>query len=360
MLGLGSNIASGGIVSQGWGPNEFVLKIKTNIAGDFPYDHLSGNTDEDSFQIYAPALSGANTPYFNIDWGDGTIDEDVQNSITHDYGTPYEGYIIITPGTNYNSGSIPTAASKAARGPLYRFHFGGAFDAPKVTEIANWGCFSTNLSQVFNGCYNMTITATDDILWFDYLSSNKPNSLDFYFTNCRSLTNEDMTMIGQKLLLAQPATTMRAMFSTCINFVGNGLPSWDVTNITHANGFMQLFLNNWVMNQDLSGWDMSNATTVQRMFQSAFALRFDISQWDISNVTNGVNFLLSTNLFGDSSATSTAIYDATLIAWNNLSVQDNVNMNFGGMKYTSGGTAAAARQALIDDHNWTITDGGTA
>ena len=38
----------------------------------------------------------------------------------------------------------------------------------------------------------------------------------------------------------------------------------------------------------------------------------------------------------------------------------NVNMHFGSMTYTGGGTAAAARQALIDDHNWTITDGGTA
>ena len=123
---------------------------------------------------------------------------------------------------------------------------------------------------------------------------------------------------------------------------------------------MQLFLNCWVINQDLSGWDMSNSKTVERMLQDARLMRFDISQWDISNVLRGQNFMLSADLFSDGSATSTAIYDATLIAWNNLSVQDNVNMNFGGMTYTGGGTAAAARQALIDDHNWTITDGGTA
>ena len=360
MLGLGSSLILSPALQQGWGVNEFVLKIKTNIGGDYPYDHLANNTDENSFEIKAPALSGANKPYFNVDWGDGTVNEDVQDSITHDYGTPYEGYIIITPGTNYNSGAIPTAASKATHGPLYRFSYGGGGDATKITEIANWGCFSSNLSAVFDGCYNMKITATDEILWFDYLSSNIPSNLDWYFQNCRSLTTEDMTMIGQKLVLAKPATTMRAMFYVCTNFVGNGLPSWDVTNITHSNGFMQLFLNNWVLDQDLSGWDMSNAKTVERMFQDARLVRFDISQWDVSNVLRGQNFLLSADLFNDGSATSTAIYDATLIAWNNLSVQDNVNMNFGSMTYTGGGTAAAARQALIDDHNWTITDGGTA
>ena len=156
MLGLGSNLGLGS-VPLGWGPNEFVLKIKTNIndGESYAWDSRSNNSDINSFQIYAPALSGANTPYFNVDWGDGTVDEDVQDSITHDYGTPYEGYIIITPGTNYNSGTLPTAASKADRGPLYRFHFGGERDAPKVTEIANWGCFSTNSTQIFYNCYNL-------------------------------------------------------------------------------------------------------------------------------------------------------------------------------------------------------------
>tara|TARA_Y100001973_G_scaffold47098_1_gene70193 strand:- start:814 stop:1899 length:1086 start_codon:yes stop_codon:yes gene_type:complete len=361
MLGLGSSIFLSSS-PQGWGPNQFVLKIKTNIndGESYAWDSLSSNTDINSFQIYANSIGGTSHPYFNVDWGDGTVNEDVQDSITHDYGEPYEGYIIITPGTNYNSGVIPTASSKADKGPLFRFHYGGFRDAPKITEIANWGCFSSNMSQVFYKCWNLTITATDTPKWFNYINSTGlPNNMDWYFGSCRSLTTENLLFL-QTIIDARPVTSARALFFGANQLIGNGLPSLDFTSLTNANGFMQMFLSCFALDQDLSGWDMSNAKTVERMFQDCRALRFDISQWDITNVTKGVNFLLSADLFEDGSATTTAIYDATLIAWNNLSVQDNVNMHFGGATYTAGGAAAAARQALIDDHNWTITDGGTA
>ena len=57
---------------------------------------------------------------------------------------------------------------------------------------------------------------------------------------------------------------------------------------------------------------------------------------------------------------STANYDALLIGWEAQSVDDDTTPNFGNSTYTGGeeSEAAAARQNLIDDHNWTITDGG--
>jgi len=57
---------------------------------------------------------------------------------------------------------------------------------------------------------------------------------------------------------------------------------------------------------------------------------------------------------------STANYDALLIGWEGQSVVDGLSPHFGGSEYTSGGAAATARAALIADHGWTITDGGTA
>jgi hypothetical protein len=50
-------------------------------------------------------------------------------------------------------------------------------------------------------------------------------------------------------------------------------------------------------------------------------------------------------------------YDNTLIGWNNnkASFRNDINISFGGSKYSS--SAASARAALIA-YGWTITDGG--
>jgi len=57
---------------------------------------------------------------------------------------------------------------------------------------------------------------------------------------------------------------------------------------------------------------------------------------------------------------STENYDALLIAWAAQDVSSGEALHFGSSEYTGGGTAAAARAALIAEHSWTITDGGTA
>ncbi len=54
---------------------------------------------------------------------------------------------------------------------------------------------------------------------------------------------------------------------------------------------------------------------------------------------------------------SILIYDALSISWEKQNIQDNVHFNGGYSRYSSG-TAAEARQRLIDEHGWIITDGG--
>jgi hypothetical protein len=56
-------------------------------------------------------------------------------------------------------------------------------------------------------------------------------------------------------------------------------------------------------------------------------------------------------------ALSTANYDALLIAWAQRDVPDGIPFDAGNSKY-SAGSAAAARQSLIDDDGWEIADGG--
>jgi surface protein len=89
------------------------------------------------------------------------------------------------------------------------------------------------------------------------------------------------------------------------------------------------------------------------MFQDATAFNKNIGNWDISNVTTMMNMFFDSTL-------STANYDALLYGWGAQSVKNNVTFHGGNSKYTAGSTAASARAALIADHSWTITDGGTA
>jgi hypothetical protein len=56
---------------------------------------------------------------------------------------------------------------------------------------------------------------------------------------------------------------------------------------------------------------------------------------------------------------STPNYDSLLIEWSNLtSLQSGVSFDGGNSQYTPNSDASHARQSLIDDYGWSITDGG--
>ena len=49
-------------------------------------------------------------------------------------------------------------------------------------------------------------------------------------------------------------------------------------------------------------------------------------------------------------------YSNMLIAWAELTLQSDLSFHGGSSKYNTAG--GVARQKIIDDFNWTITDGG--
>jgi len=95
------------------------------------------------------------------------------------------------------------------------------------------------------------------------------------------------------------------------------------------------------------------------MFSST--LSFDQSlNWDITSVLDMFNMFHNITL-------STTNYDAILIYWENVldttfpggaGYTPTISISFGGSQYTGGGAAATARASLINNFNWTITDGG--
>jgi len=59
---------------------------------------------------------------------------------------------------------------------------------------------------------------------------------------------------------------------------------------------------------------------------------------------------------------SSTNYDALLVAWSNAADASTIfsplSPNMGGSQYTLGGAAETARDNLINNYSWNITDGG--
>jgi len=193
------------------------------------------------------------------------------------------------------------------------------------------------------------------------------------FFNCESLGTQSLNNWD-----VSNVTNMASMFRRA-NFDGD-ISSWDTTNVTNMS-FMHerlttntLFFNqdisSWTVsnvenmsfmfntneefNQDISGWDVGAVTNMDSMFSNADAFDIDISSWDINQITNFSDFLVGAPGF------TTSNYDAILIGWESQAPTSGLSIDFGNSKYTSGGTAAAARASLVGTYSWIISDGGIA
>jgi len=134
------------------------------------------------------------------------------------------------------------------------------------------------------------------------------------------------------------------------------ISNWDVSNVTNME---QMFLNATAFNQDIGSWDVSSVTNVEFMFFSAIEFQQDISSWNIINLDDTRSFMERIEL-------STSNYDALLIGWeatlqaaypSGSGYTFSPNINFGTSTHTTGGSAEAAKNSLINTFNWTITDG---
>ena len=89
------------------------------------------------------------------------------------------------------------------------------------------------------------------------------------------------------------------------------------------------------------------------MFYKNYDFNQDISNWNIGSLTSAGGMLSYGNSF------STTNYDKLLVGWEGQTHNNDVEFACA-TKYTAGGEAEAARNRLINDDGWTITDGGAA
>ena len=263
--------------------DEFIISVKTDNAG-------TSNNDQFTLQM----ISGT----YDVDWGDSNVDLAQSGAKTHTYSTAGTYDVKVLGGTRMYHGSS------------------GALDSDKIVDLKNWGIGQwVYISNGFQGCVNMVITATDVP---DYSAILNP-----YF----SLAFSDCPLQNY-------------------NFNNVSVTS-SVTNLNRA------FLNNSAFNQPLDNWDVSGVLDMDNTFNGCSSFDQDLSGWQISQVTDFTNFMAGVTL-------STANYDALLIAWDAQGAMSySGTVNFGSSKYTSGGAAETARTSLISKWGG-ITDGGAA
>jgi hypothetical protein len=100
------------------------------------------------------------------------------------------------------------------------------------------------------------------------------------------------------------ATQMGSMFAGALVFNGN-IFSWeDVSPVTNMSCWMFQYANTF--NQDLSTWTVSKVTNIEEMFQDASSFHQNLSLWNVSNVQGGMR-----DMFGD----VTTRFDQDVDSW---------------------------------------------
>ncbi|WP_156250939.1 BspA family leucine-rich repeat surface protein [Pseudactinotalea terrae] len=297
---------------------------------------LAGCTAATSRTLYVPAFGSD----YAIDWGDGTVTEDVN---THTYAEAGR-YTVTLTGTIERFGldwsgahtSYLLAAACLAE---------ASYSAPAHETISMRGgfAFATNLTDVdaldttgvvdlgglfycaakFNGPLDLDTSAVTDMskMFEQAEAFNQP--VDFDTSNVTDMTN----MFYYARAFNQPVefdtssvTSMSGMFFYARAF--NQPLNWNTENVTNMSSmfyearvfnqpllfdtgnvtdFSHMFRYTPVFNQPLA-WDTANGTSFDHMFRGAAAFNQDISSWSTASAPtkpasfNDGSALLTSNL----------------------------------------------------------------
>ncbi len=193
-------------------------------------------------------LNAAYTTYnFNVDWGDGGAAQTVTKGTA---GFPAVGHTYAAPG-RYTVKIIQNAPNGF---PAIKFNNAG--DCRKLIQIANWGDVEwASMNAAFSGCYNVTITATDEA------TANTGNVTDFSYAwyGCSGLTSFP-------LINTAAGTDFSSAWSGC-----GSLTSFPLINTSAGTRFDYA----WYDCNDLTSFpliDTSSATSLKSTWQNCTGL----------------------------------------------------------------------------------------
>lgn len=342
---------------------------------------------------------GTSNEYAFIDWGDGSVETTRASgaAVTHNYSAAGDytvkiiGAIHITTDYSANNdmaSAICTGVTQMGTGVSYRsmknmfksvgslpFTFTDAPDLSLVTDmtgmfyslstfnhnISGWDVSNvTNFSQIFgfNAAFNQDLSSWD---------VSSATNLAYMFWGCTIFNNGGSSLISTWDV--SNVTSMQGMFQAAKAFNQNisgwtttalltsshmfrdatifnqAIGSWDVSKVTDMNFMLKGAAG---FNQSLSTWNVANVTNMSNMFNGATVFNQDISSWDVQLVTNMTNILSGT-------ATSTANYNLMWIAWDALTTLVS-SVSFGATGIAATGTGLTARNNIVTNYSWTITD----
>lgn len=295
----------------------------------------AGRSRDDEIQL---PLDPSGEYDFRVAWGDGSADRiqryDAENA-THSYDQPGE-YAVRIDGTldgwYFNVGNT-----------------GPNRDGLKLLEIREWGGFDVtsirleegenpdNPETDFAGAENLTISADDRP------ALETGNSLDNLFRKTGISTGTGVSKWD-----VSGVEYMSRVFADTPTF-DDDVSTWDVSNVIQMSG---MFSGASSFAGDVSDWDVSNVIWMHRLFSGASSFDGDLSDWEVSAVMDMSEMFVGADL-------STRNYDRMLLAWQHLDLQQSVPFGVGETQY-SPGEPADARQFIIDEYEWDISDGGEA
>ena len=241
-----------------------------------------------------------------IDWGDGTPTSTItaynDADLAHEYSDIGEHTISIT-------GTFPN------------IYLNNGTEKLKIKRVTNLGTVGwTRLNSAFFGCANLTEFTAGST------DTSGVNNMQLMFRECSGLTSLDLSSF-----VTTSVTNMFMVFNRCF-----GLTSLNV-----------------------SGWDTSSVATMNYMMELCNVLTsmVGVEDWAITglNATNALTGFLTGGKM------TTPQYDNLLIKWEAQSEFPGMSPSFGASTYTGGGTAAAARAAMLSPGRYSgISDGGIA
>lgn len=301
-----------------------IIRVSTSI---------SGATPSDTFRI--PANAPGETYNYRVDWGDGVITSNHTGDAEHTY-------------------AIGGVKEIKIYGEFPRFYFNGGGDRRKLLSVLDWGDikYSTNQSNAFTGCENLTFIATDENAWYNGITfgsqtfqNNSLTSLPYNMT-LDSLINGQLMFQNNSLTSLPDVMTLSSLINGTNMFLNNSLTSLpDVMSLNSLAGGSYMFYNNslTVLPDEM---ELSNLTSGGFMFAnnlitSAMGLK-------LHNIIIGMSFMSGADL-------PVSQYSDILIDIEANNPNDNVTIHFGSSKHNV--PAAVAKRELLN-RGWTITDGG--
>ncbi|MEL6534123.1 MAG: BspA family leucine-rich repeat surface protein [Bacteroidota bacterium] len=326
----------------------FVTSWNTEQPGASPNDAISIPT------------RGAGYDY-QVDWGDGNLEEGLSGDASHSYAVPGDYTVRIY-------GAFPS------------IHLNQTGDAEKIQSIDQWGDIAwQSMEKAFAGCTHLELAATDapdltgvssmvgmfqeaDSLTasLNHWDVSQVLQMDSLFLGTEKfngvLSDWDVSQVTSMVSMFQGAKTfsqdllwnttslsaLTRVFQGAENFNGD-ISGWDVSGV---NDFAYLLEGATQFNGNLSNWNVTQGTHFTHAFSGATAFNQDLGAWELANAT-----LLEGML--DGTALSVQNYRSTLTGWQSpeKTLPSGLTLGATGLEYCLGDTS---RSRLANDLGWMI------